>query len=390
MRFSAAALAAAFACASAWAANAGQARRPAEKYAAMQAAVQKILDDAVASGAQTAVQCCAYIDGELAVDAWAGTYEKGGDRKIDGDSLFPIYSTGKPIFATAVNRAVEMGKMDYDAKICRLWPEFARNGKEGVTLRHVITHHSGLQGGVNGGTTDEQYCDWKYMTDQCAGFKPLCPPGTKAQYLSRTYAWLLGEPLSRAMKMSVRDAITQLVLKPAGIEDSFYFGVDSAALNRCVTVYNGNGKYNIEKMNLEIHRRACVPSSNAMASARGIAKFYVRLTGMDGKPPLLKPETLKAVTTPYFSEGESGKLKSGGMHGGDGGESRPKLVFGYGCFLTGKAPNYGDVFGQGGLGGSSGSVDVKKRLVFAYTCAVNSDSSPESNLGWRIRRAMGL
>ena len=34
----------------------------------MQAAVQKVLDEAVASGAQSAAQCCVYIDGELVVD----------------------------------------------------------------------------------------------------------------------------------------------------------------------------------------------------------------------------------------------------------------------------------------------------------------------------------
>lgn len=98
----------------------------------MNAAVQKVLDNAVAKGYQNSVQCCVYIKGEKVVDAWAGTYEKGGDRKIDGDTLFSVYSSGKGMFATAALRLVEMGKIGLDTKTADVWPEFGCNGKENI------------------------------------------------------------------------------------------------------------------------------------------------------------------------------------------------------------------------------------------------------------------
>jgi len=110
----------------------------------MNAAVQQVLDAAVANGYQNSVQCCVYIDGEKVVDAWAGTYEKGASRKIDGNTLFPIYSTGKGMFATAAHRLIEMGKISPDTKIADVWPEFGCNGKQDIKFWHVLSHRSGL------------------------------------------------------------------------------------------------------------------------------------------------------------------------------------------------------------------------------------------------------
>lgn len=353
----------------------------AQKYAKLQAKIQSILDEAVAKNWQNAAQCCIYIDGVLAVDAWAGYYDKDKKRKIDGNSLFPIYSTGKPILATAVNRAVEMGKLDYDMKISSVWREFGRNGKENITLRHVITHHSGLQSSPNAGTTHEQYCDWRYMVKQCGNFKPLCEAGSKMRYLSQTYAWLMGEPLARAMNMPIRDALVKLALEPAGIEKDFFFGIDDTVpTSRCVTVYNGkNPNSQFEGMNMEIFRRACVPSSNAMANARALAKFYVRLAGMDGNAPLLKPETFKAATTPYLARGETNpSAKKSGWN----------PVWGLGYTLGGDAPDYNNIVGQGGFGGSYACADTKRRIAYGYTCSTENNATPHSDLSPKIAEAL--
>ena len=52
----------------------------AQKYAKLQAKIQSILDEAVAKNWQNAAECCIYIDGGLAVDAWAGYYVKDKKR----------------------------------------------------------------------------------------------------------------------------------------------------------------------------------------------------------------------------------------------------------------------------------------------------------------------
>ena len=64
--------------------------------------IQEILDKAVAKGDERGVQAAAYLDGELIVDAWAGIADAATGRKVDGRTLFPVYSTTKGIASIAV------------------------------------------------------------------------------------------------------------------------------------------------------------------------------------------------------------------------------------------------------------------------------------------------
>lgn len=351
---------------------------------AMQDVVQRILDDAVALGAQSAVQCCAYLDGRCVVDAWAGTYERGSARKIDGDSLIPIFSTEKPMFVTAAHRAFEQGKLDYDAPVSHYWPEYGCEGKEVTLVRHLLSHRAGVAGGPAPGTPDEIVCNWEAMCREFARMKPHVAPGTKSEYLGISLAWLLGETLSRALKKPLPEILREDVLAPAGIEHDFYFALDDEAISRTVTVYDGVESYGFEQMNRECYRRACIPSAYAAASARGIAKFYLRLTGMDGMPPILKPETLARALSPCRWDGEPIPNEKELA-------DQWQTVWGLGYGLWGGRHELGRIFGQGGLGGSEGFADPTNRLVIGYTCAVSATACGKPyDLRPEIYRAVGI
>lgn len=352
----------------------------------MNAAVQEVLDAAVAKGYQNSVQCCVYIKGEKVVDAWAGTYDKGGSRKIDGDTLFPVYSTGKGMFATAAHRLIEMDKISLDTKIADVWPEFACNGKQGIKFWHILSHRSGLPATFPYATF-EDYCDWDAMTKKAADVKLLGAPGEKTAYQSRSYAWFMGEPMSRVMKKPLRDVILETVLVPAGVEKLIYYGTDDEAEKRVATLYPGtlplhkpgmraDQTPSYYAMNQEVMHRACIPSTNCVASARGLAKFYARLTGQLGEP-LLKPETIKKATALCRWEGDPLP---------DDPEGR-WIVFGLGYVLYGPKDDLGQVFGQGGLGGSEAIVDVKNQISVGYTC---SDENHPYNLRPEIYRIVGM
>lgn len=351
----------------------------------MNVAVQEILDEAVAKGYQNSVQCCVYIKGKKIVDAWAGTYKKGG-RKIDGDALFPVYSTGKGMFATAAHRLIEMGKIGLDTKIVDVWPEFGCKGKESIKFWHVLSHRSGLPPHFPYATFEE-HCNWDIMVKKAAKIKPLGQPGEKTRYQSRSYAWFMGEPMSRVMKKSLRDVLLETVLVPAGVDKQIYYGVDDEAAKRVVTLYPGtlplyktgmraDRAPSYYAMNQKVMHRACIPSSNCVASARGLAKFYARLTGQIGKS-LLKPETIKKATA--ISRWEGDPLP-------DDPEGR-WVVFGLGYVLYGPTNDLGQIFGQGGLGGSEAIVDVKNQISVGYTC---SDENFPHNLRPAIYKVIGM
>lgn len=60
------------------------------------------------------------------------------------ESVTPWPSSGKPISAAAVTRLWEKGLLDLDEPVATCIPEFAANGKGGVTARHILTHTAGF------------------------------------------------------------------------------------------------------------------------------------------------------------------------------------------------------------------------------------------------------
>lgn len=69
-----------------------------------------------------------------------------GDRPrldAEGPDLFWAWSASKPVIALLVWQLIEAGTVGVDDPVARWWPEFAVNGKQDVTVRHLLQHRSG-------------------------------------------------------------------------------------------------------------------------------------------------------------------------------------------------------------------------------------------------------
>ena len=55
-----------------------------------------------------------------------------------------MYSSGKSIAAIVAALMVDRGLLNYDDKIVTYWPEFGKNGKEGITVKDILRHEAGL------------------------------------------------------------------------------------------------------------------------------------------------------------------------------------------------------------------------------------------------------
>ena len=84
-------------------------------------------------------------DGEFVVDLWAGDADDSG-RAWERDTIVNVYSTTKTMAAISVLVLADRGEIDLAAPVATYWPEFAQNGKEGVTVAHVMSHTAGLSG----------------------------------------------------------------------------------------------------------------------------------------------------------------------------------------------------------------------------------------------------
>ena len=304
----------------------------------LQEKAQALADLAVREGLQGALQFCAFRDGACVVDVHAGTMSAdAGAAKIDGRTLFPVFSTEKPLLATAVHRSVERGVLDYDRPVSDWWPAFRGGGKERLTVRELLGYRSGLPDRKPGLGNDAAglaaMADWNAMLDWKAWGRP------------------------------VGDVLREQVLEPAGIADEFFFVCGDAEIARVATVYRG-GMF--ETMNSDVARRAMLPSSWAVATARAIARFYDRLCGFGGRPPLVRKATLDEALRPCRHPSDPVPDAEG--------LKKWHMVFGMGYGLWGEADDLSRVFGHGGVGGSEGLCDRSRRLAVGYTC--NYDHAP--------------
>lgn len=66
--------------------------------------------------------------------------------------MFYNWSIGKAATATPVHRLIDSRVFTEDTRVAVLWPEFARHGKDAITVRQVLDHSAGVPGLPAGAT----------------------------------------------------------------------------------------------------------------------------------------------------------------------------------------------------------------------------------------------
>jgi CubicO group peptidase (beta-lactamase class C family) len=87
-----------------------------------------------------------------------------------------VWSSTKTVMAVCALMLVDRGQLDLDAPVAKYWPEFAANGKEGVLVRHLLSHTSGVSGWAQPVEVADIY-DWEKSTAKLAAQAPWWPAG---------------------------------------------------------------------------------------------------------------------------------------------------------------------------------------------------------------------
>jgi CubicO group peptidase (beta-lactamase class C family) len=165
--------------------------------------------DAEELGASVAVD----VDGETVVDLWGGWRDEARTTPWTRDTIVTVWSTTKPVTNLAMLTLVEQGRLDVDAPVARYWPEFAANGKEGITVRQVMSHTSGLSGWDSPVTIEDVY-DWDGAVARLAAQAPWWEPGTASGYHALNQGHLLGEVLRRIDGRSLKQYVAEELAGP--------------------------------------------------------------------------------------------------------------------------------------------------------------------------------
>lgn len=267
-------------------------------------ATAALLEDDIHRGLHLGAQLYVSIDGEPVADLAVGEGRRG--RSMEPDDLTLWLSSTKPTAAVALAVLWERGDLHLDDAVARFLPEFSAGGKEGVTLRHLLTHTSGIRMlGVGW-----PKASWEEIVAKVAGHKlePRWEPGEKAGYHLSSSWFVLGEVIRRIDGRPYERFVREEVFEPLGMTDS-WVGMPEERFDaygdRITITYNTEatddaGDPLIHPWHRDIYVMRPSPGGNGRGPIRELGRFYESLLGSiqgwwDG-PTVLRPQSVEALT----------------------------------------------------------------------------------------------
>jgi len=373
------------------------------------ARVKRALDAAIKDRGEMGLQVCAYHHGALAIDTWAGVADTATGRRVDGDTLFNVFSVTKGIALTAVHILAERGAFDYDTRVGDVWPEYASHGKEKTTIRHILTHKAGIPQ-MPEGITPERMCDWAYMIGFLEGLEPMFEPGTQNAYHQLTYGWLLSELVRRGdpKHRMIDQFVYEEIGKPLKAPD-LWIGLPDSQTPRVAKLWMGEefdwpaGSLFRVSLPLSVNlvpaiyerpdvRRAPLAGAGGIFTARSEARVWAMLANggeLDGVR-LLSKERVASFSTPRDNPDQPDPVFLGGS-----------VPVGNAGYWLG-SPNFPVASAQSpralchpGMGGSIGWADPDQNLGVAITHnrmynARDIADDPLLPIANAVREALGL
>ena len=373
------------------------------------ALVKRALEAAIKDRGEIGLQVCAYLHGALAIDTWAGVADETTGRRVDGDTLFNVFSVTKGIALTALHILAERGAFEYDTLVGDLWPEYATNGKEKTTIRHVLTHCAGVPQ-MPEGITPELMCDWSYMISFIERLEPLFEPGTQNAYHQLTYGWLLSELVRRAdpEHRMIDQFVYEEIGKPLSAPD-LWIGLPDSQLPRVAKLWMGEdfdwpaGSLFRVSLPLSVNlvppiyerpdvRRAPLAGAGGIFTARSEARVWAMLANggeLDGVR-LLSKERVAGFSVPRENPDQADPVFMGGsVPVGNNGYWLGSPNF---PVASAKSPR---AICHPGMGGSIGWADPDLNLAVAITHnrmfnARDVEDDPLLPIANAVREALGV
>lgn len=183
------------------------------------------------------------IDGDLVYHRAAGMADVEAGRDLAEDAIFRYASMTKPIVSAAALILADIGVLDLEAPITRWLPDFRPRLSDGtepdITLRHLLTHTSGLdygfdftrpayrKAGVSNGL-DQPGLTLGPAMERLAAMPLLFEPGTNWTYSLATD--IVGAVIEGATAKPLPEVVQERICGPLGMTDTAFRVCDAARL----------------------------------------------------------------------------------------------------------------------------------------------------------------
>lgn len=151
-------------------------------------------------------------DGEVHQFA-TGVLNRTTNTPATPDSLFQIGSITKVWTATQLLVLAERGHVTLETPVVDVLPEFP--GDPGITMRHLLSHTSGMDGDLFIETGRGDDCLEKYVA-ACESLQQVFPVGTSYSYSNAGYS-VAGRVIERLTGKVWDDALSEQIIEPLGL-----------------------------------------------------------------------------------------------------------------------------------------------------------------------------
>jgi CubicO group peptidase (beta-lactamase class C family) len=332
-------------------------------------ATQAVLDRYVADGSLPGATVGLRLPGGDRAYLQAGTQDYTPSPAMNRDTLFRIYSMTKPVTGAAAALLVEDGRLSLDQPVVDFIPEFARltvatdpanslaarPATQVMTVRHLLTHTSGLTYNIMGnGPLQKAY--------RRAGIFPFTGDlgavpgdGPKVRDLDEMVRRLGEIPLlfepGQGWHYSVSLDVLGLVIQRASGMDDTRWRLAAGDARRTAAVYDyaGEGRRPAAGASIAAYSAPVTlfaGGAGLISSTRDYLDFMTMLLdgGRAGRVRVMDPATARLIRTDILPEGTTPQFS-------------PEDGFGFGGSVAAASkPNAGE-FGWSGAAGTRGWVD---------------------------------
>jgi len=256
----------------------------------------ELIEQGIAEQLHVGAQLYVSRNREVVADLGLGEAHQG--VPLLPDTLMPWMSGSKPIGAVAVAQLRDRGVLDFDDRVTHHIPEFAANGNDAITIRHLLTHTAGLRPPAPG--WDARPWDEIVAAVSATSLQPGWTPGEKAGYSAAASWFILGEIVRRADGRPYERYVREEILEPLGMVDS-WIGMPRdryRAYGDRISLMHDTTKRPIEVEDPAMAERAatqCRPGGGGRGPMREMGRFYEML--LAGGERVLSAESVRELTS---------------------------------------------------------------------------------------------
>jgi CubicO group peptidase (beta-lactamase class C family) len=139
-------------------------------------------------------------------------YETHGEAT--NERRYILQSVGRNVVAAAIWKVLGDGLLQLDERVADVIPEFATNGKDAVTVEHVLTHTAGFPFAP---LKFPAMLDRRSRLEAFARWRLDWPPGSRLQFHLTSAAWLIAELVERRTGAAFAEYLRREIVEPLGL-----------------------------------------------------------------------------------------------------------------------------------------------------------------------------